>query len=122
VFYAQRCIEIGCIIGYKDLVSLLTKTNKINKKRFTMNVIDVKHFGGIDLHSNNAVLVIIDQAKRWVFRGRLKNDLSLILESLSKFRDTLVEIAVESTYNRYVMAAGGWLDGQWLQGASGSSG
>lgn len=66
----------------------------------------VKHFGGIDLHSNNAVLVIIDQAKKWVFRRRLKNDLSLILEALSKYRETLVGIAVESTYNWYWLVDG----------------
>lgn len=66
----------------------------------------VKHFGGIDLHSNNAVLVIIDQAKKWVFRRRLKNDLSLLLEALSKYRETLVGIAVESTYNWYWLVDG----------------
>lgn len=66
----------------------------------------VKHFGGIDLHSNNAVLVIIDQAKKWVLKRRLKNNLSLILESLFKYRETLVGIAVESTYNWYWLVDG----------------
>jgi hypothetical protein len=59
----------------------------------------VEHFGGIDLHSNNVVLVIIDQWKRWVFKRRMKNDLSVILQALCEFRETLVGIVVESAYN-----------------------
>lgn len=66
----------------------------------------VEHFGGIDLHSNNVVLVIIDQCKRWVFKRRMKNDLSVILEALCKFRGTLVGIVVESTYNWYWVVDG----------------
>lgn len=63
-------------------------------------------FGGIDVHSNNAVTVIIDQNKKWIFKRRFKNDLSVILPALEKYREFLVGIVIESTYNWYWIVDG----------------
>ena len=66
----------------------------------------MRHFAGIDLHSNNSVMVIIDMEKRWVFKRKLANNLDTILASLEKYRATLVGIVVESTYNWYWLVDG----------------
>jgi transposase len=64
------------------------------------------HFASIDLHGNNAVLVIIDEEKKWVFKRKFKNDLELILSALGKYRAPLAGIVVESTYNWYWLVDG----------------
>jgi transposase len=65
---------------------------------------------GMDLHSNNIMLGIVDREGRRVARQKLPCELKGILEFLAPFKDRLQTLAVESTYNWY------WLvDG--LQGA-----
>lgn len=59
----------------------------------------MQHYCGIDLHSNNHVVVVIDQEDKRVFEKRLNNDLSLTLKALSPYRESLQGIAVESTFN-----------------------
>ena len=66
----------------------------------------VKHYASFDLHSDNAVLVIIDDTKKFVFKRKFKNELEPILEALSKFRKTLCGVVVESTYNWYWLVDG----------------
>jgi len=61
---------------------------------------------GIDLHSNNAYVVVLDEQDRVVYRLRLRNDLGLILEELGPFAGQLVGIAVESTFNWYWLVDG----------------
>jgi transposase len=66
---------------------------------------------GIDLHSNNAYLSVIDEQDVVVYHKRLRNELGLILEVLGSFAEQLVGIVVESTFNWYwlvdgLMAAG----------------
>ena len=39
---------------------------------------------GIDLHGNNAYLVVIDEFDRVLYRRRLPNDLAAILAALSR--------------------------------------
>ena len=68
-------------------------------------------FSGIDLHSNNCFVVIIDEADRIMYGRRLPNKLSGILAALAPYRDELDGVVVESTYNWYwlvdgLMAAG----------------
>lgn len=65
-----------------------------------------KLYGGIDLHSNNNVVTIIDEQDRVVFEKRLRNDLPTILECLSPYRSQLTALAVESTYNWYWLVDG----------------
>ena len=66
---------------------------------------------GIDLHSNNAVVAVIDDHDRVLYCKRLANDLSLIIAALASHRADLQGVVVESTYNWYwlvdgLMAAG----------------
>lgn len=56
---------------------------------------------GIDLHSNNAMYVILDEQDRPVFQKRLPNELPKVLAALAPYRDRLKVVAVESTYNWY---------------------
>jgi len=61
---------------------------------------------GIDLHSNNHVITILDEADRRVFERRLANDLALTREALAPFREHLAGVAVESTFNWYWLVDG----------------
>jgi transposase len=68
-------------------------------------------YSGIDLHSNNAVVAVIDDQDRVLYCKRLANDLSSIIAVLAPFREDLQGVVVESTYNWYwlvdgLMAAG----------------
>lgn len=68
-------------------------------------------YSGIDLHSNNAVVAVIDDQDRVLYCKRLANDLPSIIAVLAPFREDLQGVVVESTYNWYwlvdgLMAAG----------------
>lgn len=65
-----------------------------------------KLYGAIDLHSNNSVLVVIDEEDRVVYERRLPNELGLILEQLAAYKETLEAVAVESTFNWYWLVDG----------------
>jgi transposase len=61
---------------------------------------------GIDLHSNNCYLVVLDEQDQVIYRRRLGNGLPLILEELAPFAEQLAGIAVESTFNWYWLVDG----------------
>jgi transposase len=63
-------------------------------------------YGAIDLHSNNNVTVLIDEQDQVVYQKRLPNDMALIAEQLSAYRESLQGIVVESTYNWYWLVDG----------------
>ena len=63
-------------------------------------------YGAIDLHSNNSVLVILDEHDHVVYERRLPNDLAVILPQLIPYRESLEAVAVESTYNWYWLVDG----------------
>ena len=56
---------------------------------------------GVDLHSNNNYVGIVNQANEVLFKKRLPNDLDTVLSVLEPFRNDVAGIAVESTYNWY---------------------
>ena len=66
----------------------------------------MQHYCGIDLHSNNHVVVVIDEEDKRVFEKRLNNDLPITLRVLSLYRETLQGVAVESTFNWYWLVDG----------------
>jgi transposase len=66
----------------------------------------MKLYAGIDLHSNNSVIAIIDEEDRVVFQKRLPNDLERIVLALASFKQWLVAVVVESTYNWYWLVDG----------------
>lgn len=61
---------------------------------------------GIDLHSNNSVVVLSDEKDKVIYQKRLSNDLKEILDALSRYRKQINGIVVESTYNWYWLADG----------------
>jgi len=70
-----------------------------------------KLYGGIDLHANNSVVVVLDEADQVHYQKRLPNDLAAIIQQLAPFQPHLQGLVVESTYNWYwlvdgLMAAG----------------
>jgi len=66
----------------------------------------MKLYAGIDLHSNNSVIAVIDEQDRVVFQKRLPNELERILLALASFKRWLVGVVVESTYNWYWLVDG----------------
>lgn len=66
----------------------------------------MKLYCGIDLHSNNSVIVILDEADKMIYQKKLNNDLDIILQQLSVFAEDIVAIAIESTFNWYWLVDG----------------
>ena len=65
-----------------------------------------KLYGGIDLHANNSVIVLIDEQEQVVFQTRTPNDVSQILLHLHPFQPRIHGLVVESTYNWYWLVDG----------------
>jgi transposase len=63
-------------------------------------------YGGIDLHANNSVIVLIDQQEQVVYEQRVPNVLTTILFHLRPFQPHLHGLVVESTYNWYWLVDG----------------
>lgn len=61
---------------------------------------------GIDLHSTNHVIVVIDDQDKKLIDKRIDNDLITTLEILAPFKNQLKAIAVESTFNWYWLVDG----------------
>ena len=61
----------------------------------------MKLYAGIDLHSTNSLLGIIDEKNRRVFKKKLPNDSQVILDALIPFKEEIKGIVVESTFNWY---------------------
>jgi len=63
-------------------------------------------YAGIDLHSNNSMMVIQDEQDNMVARKRVPNHLPTVLDWLGRYRGELAGVAVESTYNWYWLVDG----------------
>jgi transposase len=63
-------------------------------------------YAGIDLHSNNSMVVVLDETDRVVYRKRLRNDLDGIVAALRSCGATVKGVAVESTFNWYWLVDG----------------
>jgi transposase len=61
---------------------------------------------GIDLHSNNVMIGIVDQSGRRLKHQKLDCNLKAIVRFLAPFKARLQSIAVESTYNWYWLVDG----------------
>jgi len=66
----------------------------------------MKLYAGLDLHSTNTYLGIMDKEFKRIFNKRVSNSLPLILTILEPFRDQLKGIVVESTFNWYWLIDG----------------
>ena len=63
-------------------------------------------YSGIDLHSNNCVITIIDETDKVIVERRLPNDLEKIVAFLEPHRAELAGVVVESTFNWYWLVDG----------------
>ena len=63
-------------------------------------------YAGIDLHSSNSYIGIIDQEDRRLYGKRLPNSMNDILAALDPFKENLEAVVVESTYNWYWLVDG----------------
>jgi len=63
-------------------------------------------YAGLDLHSRNTYVGVLDHKFKRVFNKRLNNDLPLILATLEPFREQIQGIVVESTFNWYWLVDG----------------
>jgi transposase len=61
----------------------------------------MKLYTGIDLHSNNNYLAIIDENDNRIYKRKLPNQPDVILAELEPYRDRISGIVVESTFNWY---------------------
>jgi transposase len=66
----------------------------------------MKLYSGIDLHSTNSYLAIIDESGKRIFKEKLPNEIATITERLSLYSGTLEGVVVESTYNWYWLVDG----------------
>src|SRR5262250_510239 len=58
-------------------------------------------YGGIDLHANNSVVVLLNDQDQVIYEKRFPNHLPAILEPLRLHPGEIAGIVVESTYNWY---------------------
>ena len=56
-------------------------------------------YAGLDLHSRNTYIGILDHEFNRIFKKRVSNDLELILQTLNPFGCQLKGLVVESTFN-----------------------
>src|ERR1041385_7182974 len=63
-------------------------------------------FAGIDLHSNNLMIGIVDQAGKRLKHQKLDCSLTEVVNFLKPFQRRLKSLAVESTYNWYWLVDG----------------
>ena len=75
--------------------------------RITFDHMEAKMmYSGIDLHSNNSVVAVIDEGDHVVAQKRLPNDLTKITGFLARWKDQLAGVVVELTYNWYWLIDG----------------
>ena len=63
-------------------------------------------YAGLDLHSRNTYIGIMDNEFNRVFKKRVPNHLEQILQTLEPFRDQIKGFVVESTFNWYWLVDG----------------
>jgi transposase len=66
----------------------------------------MKSYAGIDLHSSNNYIGIIDENDRRMYQKRLPNQIEHVVQALEPFKETLQGVVVESTYNWYWLVDG----------------
>ena len=61
---------------------------------------------GVDLHSNNSMIMVLDEAGKILYEKRVGNDLAVILRELRRYRKRSAGVVVESTFNWYWLVDG----------------
>jgi transposase len=63
-------------------------------------------YGGIDLHANNRVVVLLGEQDQVIYQQRLSNHLPTILGQLAPYQADITGVVVESTSNWYWLVDG----------------
>jgi len=58
-------------------------------------------YGGLDLHGKSTFVGIVDGEGKRVYKKKLPNDPDILLDELSPFREDIIGLVVESTFNWY---------------------
>ena len=66
----------------------------------------MKICGGIDLHSTNSLIALLNWDGELISQKRLDNNLQGIVEHLAPYQDSIEGLVVESTYNWYWLVDG----------------
>ena len=66
----------------------------------------MKLYAGIDLHSSNNYIGIINEEDKRLFQKKMPNRLEYILPALEPFKEDLEGVVIESTYNWYWLVDG----------------
>jgi transposase len=61
----------------------------------------MKVYAGIDLHSTNNFIGIVDENNERLFSKKLPNDFNKIIRVLETYKDEIKGVVIESTYNWY---------------------
>lgn len=61
----------------------------------------MRYYVGLDLHSTNTYIGIIDDEGRRIYKGKYLNYTALILNELEPFQEKVEGVVVESTFNWY---------------------
>jgi transposase len=64
------------------------------------------YYAGFDLHSNNTVIGIIDEQGKRVYKRKVENFIQLVWAELEPFKDEMIGVVVESTFNWYWLVDG----------------
>ena len=65
-----------------------------------------KLYVGLDLHSNNTYVGVIDSKERRVLKGKFPNKLEVLLAVLEPYKERIIGVVVESTFNWYWLVDG----------------
>jgi len=71
----------------------------------------MKYYAGIDLHSNNCYIAVIDEQGDIKLKQKLTNDINIVLKILKAFKEHIIGVVVESTFNWYWLVDGLESDG-----------
>jgi len=66
----------------------------------------MKLYCGMDLHSNNVVVRVIDTNDKTLYKKKLPCELDIILRALNPHKNSIEGIAIESTFNWYWLVDG----------------
>ncbi len=66
----------------------------------------MSYYVGIDLHSNNNFMGIIDKKDCWILNKKLSNNLEMVFNALKPFKRKIKGVVVESAYNWYRLVDG----------------
>lgn len=62
---------------------------------------EMQYYCGIDLHSYNPYMCVIDDNNKRLVERKLANDSQLLIAALSEYKNRLDAVAIESTFNWY---------------------